>query len=88
MPQPEPLGEPAGGVDVDGAGMADLDPDQTLLPRRLQQPGHLEPAEPELVGDLDLGPAVDVVPARDRCGQHQLGGPLMGPADGPSLLLI
>ena len=59
-----------------------------LLPRRLQQPSHLEPAEPELVGDLDLGPAVDVVPARDGRGQHQLGGSLDGAAGLTPRLLI
>jgi hypothetical protein len=62
----------AGQVDVDLPRVPDVDPDQAAAARALQQPGHLEPAELELVGDLDLGLAVQVVPASHARGEHQL----------------
>src|SRR6476469_619762 len=48
------------------AGQADLDPYQSVGQRLVEQPGDLEPAELQLVGDLDLGPSVDVVPPGHR----------------------
>ena len=73
--QPERLLQPAGQVDVDGTRVTDLDPHQTARARRLDQPGDLEPAELELLGDVDLGPAVDVVAPGDGGREHELGRP-------------
>jgi uncharacterized membrane protein (DUF2068 family) len=63
----------AGQIDVDLARVSDVDPDQAAAARVLQQPGHLEPAELQLVGNLDLGLAVQVVPPGHGGGEHQLG---------------
>ena len=54
-PEAQVFAEPAGQVGVDAARMADLDTDQPSGQRLVQQPGDLEPADLELVGDLDLG---------------------------------
>jgi hypothetical protein len=58
---------------VDAAGQPDVHPHQPVLARLVQDPRHLEPADAELRGDVHLGGAVDIEPARDRGGQHELG---------------
>jgi hypothetical protein len=52
----------------------DLDADQAALPRQVEQARDAEPADPELVTDLDLGPAVQLVAPRDHGGEHQRCG--------------
>jgi hypothetical protein len=45
--------------------VADLDPNQPTIPGRVDESCDLEAAQSELLGDLDLGPPVEVVAARD-----------------------
>ena len=73
VPEVEGVSQPLGKLQVDAARLADLDLDQALAVRGFQQAGDLEPAELELVTDLDLGPAVEVVPAGHGAGEDQLG---------------
>src|SRR3712207_4088031 len=71
--QPEPVLQPRGQVDVDLALVTDLDAHQPALAGRIEQPGDLEAAQAELLGDLDLRPAVEVVPASDGCREDDPG---------------
>ena len=48
-----------------GVGMDDLDPDDRLLDRAVQQPPDLEPAEPDALADLRLAQVQPVVELRD-----------------------
>jgi hypothetical protein len=59
-----------GQFEVDRPEIRDLDVHQADLPAELQQPGDLEPVQPQLVGDLDLGLALDVVATGDRRDQQ------------------
>src|SRR5687767_5007781 len=54
--------------------MADLDAHEAALPGQVEQPGDLEPVEAELLGDLDLRAAVEVVATGDRRRQDDLRG--------------
>ena len=71
-------------------GMADLDPDQSGGQRLVEQPGDLEPADLQLVGDLDLGPSVDVVPPGHRRREDELrrAGGQLGSIHGGSLRCV
>src|ERR671931_52747 len=73
MLQPEGVLQPIRQLQVDGTGVADLDPYETGRPGDVQQPGHLEPTEVELLGDLDLGLAVHVVATCHRRSEDHLG---------------
>jgi hypothetical protein len=73
--QSEPVLQPGRQLDVDLALMADLDAHQPAVACGVEQPGDLEPAQPELVGDLDLRTAVEVIAAGDGGREHDLGGP-------------
>ena len=66
--------EPCGQVDVERPRGRDRDRHQPAGAGPVEQPGHLEAAEAVLLGDLDLRCVLDVVAARDRGGQHELGG--------------
>jgi hypothetical protein len=55
------------------AGQADLDPDHARIPGALEQAGDPEPADPQPVGDVHLGDALEVVLPGDPGGQHNLG---------------
>jgi len=52
---------PQGGrqLDVDLRGVVDLDLDHARFEGFLQHPGHLEPGEPELLGDLNPDPPIN-----------------------------
>jgi len=65
--QPVPVLQPRRQVDVDLALVADLDAHQPTRASRVEQPGDLEAAQAELLGDLDLRPAVEVVAPCDGC---------------------
>ena len=52
----------------------DLDPYEIPLEGGLQDPGHLEAADAELLGDLDLGLALEVEAAGHGRRLHQLRG--------------
>ncbi len=64
-----------GQAHVDDAGVTDLDADQAARPGDVEQASDLETAELELLGDLDLGSTVQVVPTRHRCDEDQLRRP-------------
>ena len=59
-------------LDVDGAGVVDLDLDHAGFERLVEHPGDLEPGQPELLGDLDPGASFEVVAARDHRALEQL----------------
>ena len=69
------VSQPTRQVDVDEPRIADLDAYQPAGPGAVEKAGHLESAERELVRDLNLGLAVDIVTARDRGSQDQLRRP-------------
>ena len=70
-------------VEVQRALAHDLDADQAHLARRVEHPRHLEPADPELLGDLDLRPVVQVVAPRHSRSEHQLRGSELVPPGAP-----
>src|SRR5215203_1630173 len=61
--------------------MLDLDSNQAVGARHLDQTGHFEPAHPKLFGELNLTEAIDVVAPCDRCGEDQLGWTLPLPGE-------
>ena len=52
--QPEPVLQPHGQLDIDKTFVANLDVNQPAVPSEVDEASDLEPAEPELVGDLHL----------------------------------
>ena len=75
--EPERRAQLGGEPDVEAAaGQPDLDADHPGLARGVEQPGHPEPADAELVGDVDLGHALQVVLPRHAGGEHDLRGPV------------
>ncbi len=67
--QPEGLRELVGQPAIDRARALDLDLDDAAAARVLEQPGDLEPAQVELLGDVDLGGVVQVVATGDLSQQ-------------------
>jgi hypothetical protein len=57
-------------------GQADLDAHHPRVAGGVEQPGNPEPADAELVGDVDLGDALEVELARHPGGQDNLGRPI------------
>lgn len=74
--------ERVGALGVQLRGYPDLDPYEVTFQGRLQDPGHLEAADAELLGDLDLGFALEVEAAGHGRRLHQLRGP--HPQGGPT----
>jgi len=63
-----------GALGVQFGGHADLDAYEITFESGLQDPGHLEAADAELLGDLDLGFALKVEAAGHGRRLHQLSG--------------
>lgn len=74
VPQPVPGAERVGALRVQFGRHADLDAYEVTFEGGLQDPGHLEAAHAELLGDLDLGLALQVEAARHGRRLHQLRG--------------
>ena len=74
VPQAVAGAQRVGALRVQLGGHADLDPYEIPLERGLQDPGHLEAADAELLGDLDLGLALEVEAAGHGRRLHQLSG--------------
>ena len=68
-----------GQLDVDGARVVDLDLDHPGFDGLVEHPGHLEPGQAELLGDLDPGAPLQVVAAGDHRALEQLIGPHESP---------
>lgn len=74
------VAEPVAGTQRVGAlgvqlrGYADLDPYEVAFEGGLQDPGHLEAAHAELLGNLDLGLTLEVEAAGHGRRLHQLRG--------------
>ena len=62
--------------EVDVAVGADLDAHQPGRQGLLEQPGHLEAADPQFSGDVDLGRALQVEPAGYGRHEHRVNGPV------------
>ena len=74
VPQPVAGAQRVGALGVQLGGDADLDPYEITFERGLQDPGDLEAADAELLGDLDLGFALEVEAAGHGRRLHQLSG--------------
>ena len=70
LPQPVGLGQPGGQVQVDLGRDRDLDPDHAVAQRPVQDPGHLEPGDAQLIADLLLGPLVQIETAGNESGDQ------------------
>ncbi|MCP9990738.1 hypothetical protein LUX09_09870 [Streptomyces albogriseolus] len=72
MPEPEPLGQRPSERDVDLGRDGDVDPHDVVGHGRAEEAGHLEPADAELLGDLHLGPVLQVEAPRDGGGEEHV----------------
>jgi hypothetical protein len=77
----EPRAQGLGELRVEQGRGQHPDLDEARLLGVRQQPGHLEAADPELLGDLGLRQVLDVEPLRRRGGQGQAAD-RRGPAGG------
>ncbi len=74
VPEPVPGPERVRPLGIELGRYPDLDPYEVTLEGGLQDPGHLEAAHAELLGNLDLGLALQVEAARHGRRLHQLRG--------------
>ncbi len=74
VPQAVAGAQRVGALGVQLGGDADLDAHEIPFESGLQDPGHLEAADAELLRDLDLGLALEVEAARHGRRLHQLSG--------------
>lgn len=74
VPQAVAGAQRVGALRVQLGGHPDLDPHEIPFESGLQDPGHLEAADAELLGDLDLGLALKVEAAGHGRRLHQLSG--------------
>ena len=72
VPEPEPLGQRPSERDVDLGGHRDVDPHDVVGHGRVQETGHLEPADVELLGDLHLRPVLQIEAPGDGRGQERV----------------
>jgi hypothetical protein len=74
MPQAVPGTQRVRALRVQFGRYSDLDPYEIPFESGLQDPGHFEAADAELLGDLDLGLALEVEAAGHGRRLHQLCG--------------
>lgn len=74
VPQAVAGAQRVGALGVQLGGDTDLDTHEIPFEGRLQDPGHLEAADAELLRDLDLGLALEVEAAGHGRRLHQLSG--------------
>ncbi len=74
VPQPVAGAQGVGAFGVQLGRDPDLDAYEIAFEGGLQDPGHLEAAHAELLGDLDLGLALQIEPAGHGRRLHQLRG--------------
>lgn len=74
VPQSVPGAQRVRALRVQFCGDADLDPYEIPFESGFQDPGHLEAADAELLGNLDLGFALEVEAAGHGRRLHQLCG--------------
>jgi hypothetical protein len=78
LADPEGFGHRERQVDVDIGGGVDAEGHDAALDRLVEEPGDLEPGHLQLVGDVALGLAVEVVAARGDDHVHGVQGAACG----------
>ncbi|MEU3731561.1 hypothetical protein AB0E81_19405 [Streptomyces sp. NPDC033538] len=72
MTEPEPLGQHSSERDVDLGRDGDVDPHDVVGHGRVEEAGHLEPADAELLGYLHLRQLLQVEAPGDGGGEERI----------------